>query len=139
MYTSPGEVAGSSSVCGLYIIADPDQVVELEFLDFDVACGNGGLVSVIDGWEMNGQFFPGADDHAKPRHNRYREYCGIRVPMYKFTASQNVGLIEFRIPEPGDGFMVRVRFRDNPFRKFTFIQFNHFDQVLHSFNKCHLR
>jgi len=42
MVAKPGEYTftadGSGQVCGLYVISPPDQVVELEFVDFDVPC-----------------------------------------------------------------------------------------------------
>lgn len=56
-YTAPG---GTTAVCGLYVIAEPDHVVEIEFENYFVSsCDLGSLVSVINGWELNGQFFPG--------------------------------------------------------------------------------
>ena len=41
-YTSPG----NEEVCGLYIIGLPEQIIEIEFLDFDVRCDTGGLLAV---------------------------------------------------------------------------------------------
>lgn len=35
------------TVCGVYLITDPDKKVELNFLSFDVPCEQDGLVSVI--------------------------------------------------------------------------------------------
>lgn len=56
-YIAPG---GTTAVCGLYVIAEPDHVVEIEFENYFVrSCELGSLVSVINGWELNGQFFPG--------------------------------------------------------------------------------
>lgn len=111
------ESNGDSKICGLYLIANPDHLIELEFLDFDVSCAKKGLLSVIDGWEHNGQFFPGIDDHPLPRHARYQEFCGHVKPRKVFRMSQNAGLIEYRIPARGQGFAVRVRFVENPKRK----------------------
>lgn len=95
-YTSPG---GTNDVCGLYVIADPGQFVEFEFETFDVdmSCAERGMVSVVDGWELNGQFFPSARDHPISRNQRYREYCDVK-PDRVFKMSQNVGMVEFRIP-----------------------------------------
>ena len=57
-YTAAG---GTTDVCGLYLISKPEQVIEVEFEEYYVqSCSIGGLVSVINGWELNGQFFPGA-------------------------------------------------------------------------------
>lgn len=111
---SPG-YNDSSTVCGLYIIGEPTQLVEFEFLDFGVSCNDGGLVSVIDGWELNGRFFPSEADHQLPRDKRYEEFCGTRSPRKTFLTSQNVGLIEFRIPIQTQGFRIQVKFRDNPY------------------------
>ena len=118
-YISPG-ITDSSLVCGLYVVGEPTQVVEFEFKDFGVSCIDGGLVSVIDGWELNGQFFPSEVDHELPRDRRFEEFCGSKTPSRIFTTAQNVGLIEFRIPVKGQGFRVNVKFRDNPFREWHF-------------------
>ena len=115
---------GYKNICGLYVISDPDYLVEFEFDEFDVSCAKGGLLSVVDGWELNGQFFPGTEDHLLPRNKRYQEYCGIVKPWKSFRTSQNVGLLEFRIPTRGEGFTVRVRFIPNPKRK-SFLNFDY--------------
>ena len=107
----------SNIICGLYLIAKPEYYIELEFLQFNVNCSKNGLLSVIDGWELNGQFFPGVEDHLIPRNARYHEFCGHIKPRKTFVMSQNVGLIEYRIPHSGQGFVVRVRFVQNPKRK----------------------
>lgn len=113
-YRASGE---SNIICGLYLITKPDSFVEIEFLEFDVDCNKNSLVSVVDGWELSGQFFPGIEDHAIPRNARYHEFCGNTKPRRIFRMSQNVGLVEYRIPNPGQGFVVRVRFVKNPRRK----------------------
>ncbi|XP_054716565.1 corticotropin-releasing factor-binding protein-like [Uloborus diversus] len=113
LYSFRSDGTSEDQVCGLYLIARPDQKVELEFKSFDISCTKGGLLSVIDGWELNGQFFPSPIDHPKPEEERYREFCGRNKPRKSFHASQNVGLVEFRIPTKGQGFTVHVRFRDN--------------------------
>ncbi|KAF8783335.1 Corticotropin-releasing factor-binding like protein [Argiope bruennichi] len=110
-FTSPGT---DDQVCGLYIIAEPDKEVEFEFQSFDISCSKGGLISVIDGWELNGQFFPSPHDHPLPAERRYTEFCGKAKPRKNFRTSQNVGLIEFRVPTKGQGFSVFVRFHSNP-------------------------
>ena len=115
-YTSPTH-NDPSAVCSLYIATDPTQVVEFQFMEFSVSCLDGGVVSLIDGWELNGQFFPSELDHALPREKRYMEFCGSSPPSTKYVTNQNVGLIEFRIPTPGQGFRVLVKFHENPMRK----------------------
>jgi len=37
---------GTTEVCGLYLIGEPDQVVEIEFLEFNVKCETAGLLAV---------------------------------------------------------------------------------------------
>ena len=50
MQSMPGELSytsqGSEDVCGLYLIGLPNQVIEIEFLDFNVRCDTGGLLAV---------------------------------------------------------------------------------------------
>ena len=41
-YTSPGD----GQVCGLYLVGDPDTVIDIVFHQFDVDCDDGGLVAV---------------------------------------------------------------------------------------------
>ncbi|KAI1289745.1 Corticotropin-releasing factor-binding protein [Halotydeus destructor] len=109
-YRSP---VGSKQVCGLYLIAEPNQFVEIEFERFDLSCSKDAIVSVIDGWELNGQFFPGTKDHPVAKEQRYREFNCESRPRQVFKMSQNVGLVEFRIPNVAEGFRVHVRFVDN--------------------------
>ncbi|XP_054713089.1 corticotropin-releasing factor-binding protein-like [Uloborus diversus] len=110
LFSSPG----SPQVCGLYVIADPQHSVHFTFHEFRVSCEKGGLLSVVDGWELNGQFFPGNEDHPKPPEKRFAEYCGENRPWSTISTSQNVGLLEFRLPAKGDGFTVSVTFSQNP-------------------------
>ncbi|GIY00112.1 corticotropin-releasing factor-binding protein [Caerostris extrusa] len=111
-FTSPGT---GDQVCGLYIIAEPDKEVEFEFQSFDISCSKGGLISVIDGWELNGQFFPSPHDHPHSPQREDSRSSAERPSLEKaFRTSQNVGLIEFRIPTKGQGFSVAVRFHPNP-------------------------
>lgn len=119
-YTSPPS-SDPTAVCSLYIVTDPSQLVEFQFMEFSVSCSDGGVVSLIDGWELNGQFFPSEADHRLPRDKRYMEFCGSSPPGTKYVADQNVGLIEFRIPIPGQGFRVLVKFRENPLRKYHLV------------------
>ncbi|KAH9398430.1 hypothetical protein TYRP_019078 [Tyrophagus putrescentiae] len=107
-------IGNSNTICGLYLLARPEENVVIDFLHFNVSCDKHGLLSVMDGWELNGQFFPGPEDHPLPRQVRYHEFCGGAKPRKTFPMSQNAGLIEFRIPIAGQGFMVRVRFVPNP-------------------------
>nr|XP_042908800.1 corticotropin-releasing factor-binding protein [Parasteatoda tepidariorum] len=111
LYSSPG----LTQVCGFYVIADPHHTVHFTFHEFKISCEKGGLLSVVDGWELNGQFFPGIEDHPKASENRFTEYCGVENRPWKtLETSQNIGLLEFRIPVKEEGFIVAVEFRPNP-------------------------
>lgn len=106
--------AGSDDVCGLYVIGDVNSVVEVQIHDFDIGCQDGGMMAVVDGWELQGELFPSPDDVEGGLHAQYRTYCGRRSPPAVFTASQNAALIQFRVPTPGQGFRATVRFLRNP-------------------------
>ncbi|KAK8774784.1 hypothetical protein V5799_010683 [Amblyomma americanum] len=105
---------GNDGVCALYVISEPDFVVEFEILRFDVSCTKGGLLTVFDGWENNGEYFPSQEDHPKPMDQRFAEFCGPIKPWKPFITSQNVGIVLFRVPTRGNYFSVLVSFRKNP-------------------------
>lgn len=100
--------------CGIYIFGEPDQNIEIRFNYLDVPCENGGLVSVVDGWELRGEFFPSTRDHQKPLRARLNEFCGQRKIKRVFTSSQNVALIQYRMPARGTSFSFTIRFVKNP-------------------------
>ncbi|XP_063978532.1 corticotropin-releasing factor-binding protein isoform X2 [Diachasmimorpha longicaudata] len=102
-----------ATVCGVYFLTDPDKILELNFLSLDVPCEQHGLVSVVDGWELNGELFPSPMDHPLPLKERFDEFCGKRVSK-TYVSSQNAILIQHRIPVRGKGFSVYVRSRGNP-------------------------
>ncbi|XP_076309862.1 corticotropin-releasing factor-binding protein-like [Tachypleus tridentatus] len=103
---------GSASVCGLYIIADPENVLEIKVEALDISCSGGGLLAIIDGWELNGQFFPG-QDHPKPLSDRFVEICGHSTSWKPFRTELNVALVQFMVPTLGEGFSLSVRFLQN--------------------------
>lgn len=107
-------------VCGLYMIARPDQLIQFDFQRLNVSCDGSNALSIVDGWELNGQLFPSSNDHQLERSLRFRPVCGNQVPFSLRTVrmSQNVALLQFRIQSPGEGFQVNVRFIPNPMRKF---------------------
>jgi len=118
MESFPGELKytsdGNTDVCGLYLIGQPDQIVEIEFVEFNVRCETGGILAVFDGWELQGELFPGSFDHHLTMEERYKTYCGRDRPSKLFISSQNVALIQFKLPEPGEGFKLFVTFKANP-------------------------
>ncbi|XP_052084320.1 corticotropin-releasing factor-binding protein-like [Mytilus californianus] len=117
MAAEPGDYKftsdGSGSVCGLYFISPPEDVIELQFLDFDISCES-GLLALVDGWEMNEEFFPSPEDHELTLEERYQTFCNLRKPSKTIVVSQNVALIQHLITEAGQGFRVRVRFVKSP-------------------------
>ncbi|CAK1598800.1 unnamed protein product [Parnassius mnemosyne] len=100
-YKSP---SNEPTVCGIYMIADPDKRIVVTFNYLDVPCENGGLVAWVDGWELNGQVWPSDawDDE------RLVESCDQR-PKHKLTSRQNAALIQYRVPARGKGFGVNIR------------------------------
>ncbi|CAG9795278.1 unnamed protein product [Diatraea saccharalis] len=92
------------TVCGIYMIADPDKRIQVSFNYVDVPCENGGLVAWVDGWELNGQVWPADlwDD------DRVVESCDRR-PQRKLVSHQNAALIQYRVPAQGKGFAVTIR------------------------------
>ncbi|XP_044258596.1 corticotropin-releasing factor-binding protein isoform X1 [Tribolium madens] len=119
MTSEEGDFYHKSSIadgtaCGAYIFSDPDQTIEVHFNYLDVPCENGGLVSFVDGWELNGQFFPSPSDHPLPLNSRFTEFCGKRKVKQTFKSSQNVALIQYRMPAKGTSFGFSVRFIKNP-------------------------
>ncbi|CAN7983384.1 unnamed protein product, partial [Ixodes hexagonus] len=105
---------GSDSVCALYVYTEPEFIVEFQILRFDVSCTKGGLLTVFDGWENYGDYFPTQEEHPKPMDQRFAEFCGPIKPWKPFTTSQNVGVVMFRVPTRGNYFSVLVTFRRNP-------------------------
>lgn len=103
---------GSPKTCGLYIIAQPDQNVEIEFRNLNVKCETDGVVAVLDGWELQGQLFPDVSDHPLSMEERYTSFCN-KLPRKTFVSSQNVALVMFKIPTVKEGFTIFVDFKKN--------------------------
>ena len=74
-------------------------------------------MQIVDGWELNEEFFPSAEDHGGNFEDRYQTFCGMQRPSKMYMASQNVALIQFIIPVEHEGFRISVRFVENPQRK----------------------
>ncbi|XP_035777099.1 corticotropin-releasing factor-binding protein-like [Anopheles albimanus] len=121
-----GEVAangGPATVCGVYFVADPDQIIEITMKQVNVDCHTGGLMAFVDGWELNGQYFPGEQDHEQRLERRIQEFCTEQtLPQWPakaaaskawvFRSSQNCALVQYRIPERGS-FVISARFLHN--------------------------
>lgn len=135
----------TSEVCGLYVIGEPDTIVEITMKHYDVNCATGGLMAVskwpnpkqkqnkleesddkkiakscidevdklfaklnfrqrlmqfaifmsaftihfshlqfVDGWELNGEYFPGIKDHHRELEERVIEFCNNYKQWYVF-------------------------------------------------------
>ncbi|KAG5872941.1 hypothetical protein JTB14_027431 [Gonioctena quinquepunctata] len=111
-YHKAGAVDGQA--CGAYIFSEPDQLIEIHLNYLNVPCEKGGLISVVDGWELNGEFFPSPHDHPRPLRQRFQEFCGEKTIKQIFASSQNVALIQYRMPARGASFSFNVRFVKNP-------------------------
>ncbi|XP_035712586.1 corticotropin-releasing factor-binding protein isoform X2 [Folsomia candida] len=110
---------GSDQVCGLYLVSDPDKAIVIHVDYIDVRCQDKGLISVVDGWELNGEVFPSPLDHEKDTASRFQDVCiDSSSPSQQlqrtFTSSQNAALIQYRVPAYGQGFSIRVRHVQNP-------------------------
>ncbi|KAJ6646670.1 Corticotropin-releasing factor-binding protein [Pseudolycoriella hygida] len=107
------------TVCGLYVVADPNKIVEITIKYMNVNCESGGLMAFVDGWELNGQYFPGVQDHKLNLDKRITEFCNDNKhwPLNHFNrvyrSSQNAALLQYRIPIRGQ-FVATVRFVHNP-------------------------
>ncbi|XP_017874113.1 PREDICTED: corticotropin-releasing factor-binding protein [Drosophila arizonae] len=105
----------ADSVCGLYVIGEPDTIVEITMKHYDVNCESGGLMAFVDGWELNGEYFPSIKDHHRLLEDRVFEFCNNNKQWPRFSnkkffrSSQNAALLQYRIPTRGS-FVANVRF-----------------------------
>jgi hypothetical protein len=109
-YRSPGR----NDVCGLFIVGGANQLVTVDIMQLEIDCEDDGLLVLVDGWEINGELFPSTSDHPVPVEQRYLAFCGQDRPRGVMIMSQNVALIQFRIPRPGQYFTIRVDYQFNP-------------------------
>jgi len=103
---------GRTETCGLYLVTKPDQRVEITLHQVDVDCDS-GLVVVFDGWELNGNVFPGEDDHHLDVDARSTLLCSGNSEKKVFVSSQNAALVSFKIPKEGQGFRISVQYIPN--------------------------
>ena len=71
---------------------------------------------MVDGWELNGEFFPSPEDHHLPLEQRIKSECGSHQTSSRYLSSQNAALIQYRVPRLGQGFSLRVNYVKNPQR-----------------------
>jgi len=113
-YYKANAVQDYGETCGLYLITDPGRRIEIELTHLDVSCQDGGLLSMVDGWEMGGEYFPSPDDHPLALTDRVISECGNRQTKKLFVSSQNAALVQYRVASHGQGFSLRVRYPKNP-------------------------
>jgi hypothetical protein len=73
---------------------------------------------VFDGWELNGNVFPGDNDHPLGVEDRSPLLCSGTASKKVYVSSQNAALVSFKIPKEGQGFRISVKYIHNKDRKF---------------------
>jgi hypothetical protein len=48
----------------------------------------------VDGWELNGEFFPSSEDHPLPMKQRVASECGSDPLKTRYVSSQNAALVQ---------------------------------------------
>ncbi|XP_065580956.1 corticotropin-releasing factor-binding protein-like [Artemia franciscana] len=109
----------AADICGLYFITDPEEKIEIQIEYIDVSCRSGGVISVVDGWELNGEYFPSVEDHHLPLEDRIVSTCSEKGSTHytgrrRFISSQNAALVQFHVPHQGESFSIRVQYIPNP-------------------------
>lgn len=89
-------------------------------LNFSLSNSN---LKFVDGWELNGEYFPGVHDHELSLENRVEEFCDKSFAFKrkaslkrKFTSRQNAAVFQYKIPIQG-AFAISVRYLHNPKRE----------------------
>ncbi|OBS80243.1 hypothetical protein A6R68_21553 [Neotoma lepida] len=72
-------------------------------------------LKVFDGWILNKEKFPSAQDHPLPTVKRYTDFCESGLTRRSITSSQNVAMVFFRVHEPGNGFTLTIKTTPNLF------------------------
>ncbi|KAM9794125.1 corticotropin-releasing factor-binding protein-like [Syngnathus typhle] len=102
--------------CAVFFMAEPDEVVNIEYDGVDIDCQAGDFITVFDGWVMKGEKFPSSQDHPLSLSERYVDYCDSTTSTRRSVrSSQNVAMIFFRVHNAGSGFTVTFRKVANPF------------------------
>jgi len=71
---------GTNRACGVYIAGLHDETITIDVSHVDVSCESGGQIAFFDGWEMNGQIFPGDTDHEHRLNERIAQLCQETFP-----------------------------------------------------------
>jgi Corticotropin-releasing factor binding protein (CRF-BP) len=83
------------------------------------------LKKFVDGWELNGEYFPGIHDHELSLDHRINEFCDKTFSFTrkvnrkrKFISHQNAAVFQYKIPIQG-AFAITVRYHHNPKREYS--------------------
>ncbi|KAM3874175.1 corticotropin-releasing factor-binding protein [Diretmus argenteus] len=101
--------------CAAFLMAEPNEVITVDYGNVDIDCGGGDFIKVFDGWMMRGEKFPSSQDHPLPLNERYVDYCDSGALSRTVRSSQNVAMVFFRIHHAGSSFTLTVRKHINPF------------------------
>ncbi|TKS84894.1 Corticotropin-releasing factor-binding protein [Collichthys lucidus] len=101
--------------CAAFFMAEPDEVITVDYDSVDIDCRGGDFITVFDGWVMKGEKFPSSQDHQLAPHERYVDYCDSGSARRSVRSSQNVAMIFFRIHNAGSSFTLTLRKHINPF------------------------
>uniref|UniRef100_A0A1A8EP77 Corticotropin-releasing factor-binding protein n=1 Tax=Nothobranchius korthausae TaxID=1143690 RepID=A0A1A8EP77_9TELE len=101
--------------CAAFFMAEPNEVISVDYDRADIDCSGGDFITVFDGWVMKGEKFPSTQDHPLPLHERYVDFCDSGSVRRSVRSSQNVAMIFFRVHSAGSSFTVTVRKHINPF------------------------
>ncbi|XP_072310484.1 corticotropin-releasing factor-binding protein isoform X2 [Eucyclogobius newberryi] len=101
--------------CASFFMAEPNEVISIEYDNVDIDCRGGDFITVFDGWVMKGDKFPSSQDHPLPMFERYVDYCNSGSVRRNVRSNQNVAMLFFRLHNEGSTFTVTVRKHVNPF------------------------
>ncbi|XP_041826132.1 corticotropin-releasing factor-binding protein [Melanotaenia boesemani] len=101
--------------CATFFMAEPTEVISVDYDNVDIDCSRGDFITVFDGWVMKGEKFPSSQDHPLPLFERYVDYCDSGSVRRSVRSSQNVAMVFFRIHSAGSSFTLTVRKHINPF------------------------
>ncbi|XP_012725041.2 corticotropin-releasing factor-binding protein [Fundulus heteroclitus] len=101
--------------CAAFFMAEPSEVISVEYDSVDIDCSGGDFITVFDGWVMKGEKFPSSQDHPLPLYERYVDYCDSGSARKSVRSSQNVAMVFFRVHSAGSSFTLTVRKHTNPF------------------------
>ncbi|XP_053145002.1 corticotropin-releasing factor-binding protein [Hemicordylus capensis] len=101
--------------CAIFFIADPEELITIDFELVNIDCRAGDFLKVFDGWILKGEKFPSSLDHPLPTSERYIDFCEDDHIRSTIWSSQNVAMIFFRIHDPGNGFTLAIKKKTNLF------------------------